>query len=153
MYDELIKNLRKMQSHEYCVLVSIDGFPALQIVKQAADAIEELFASCKNFEAALKDSVEECEKLQLYVDLYKDLTEKSQKAATEFKQQLQKSEEDNVNLTGWIAEEHAKHLWIPVTERLPDENDVVLITDSLDVGTGYLIKGKDMTDIVKKVTK
>lgn len=42
MYDELIKNLRKMQSHEYCVIVSIDGFPAMQIVKQAADAIEEL---------------------------------------------------------------------------------------------------------------
>ena len=31
--------------------------------------------------------------------------------------------------------------WIPVTERLPDENDVVLITDSLDVGTGYLVHG------------
>lgn len=42
MYEELVKNLRKMQSHEYCVLVSIDGFPAMQIVKQAADAIEDL---------------------------------------------------------------------------------------------------------------
>ena len=35
----------------------------------------------------------------------------------------------------------SKPKWIPVTERLPDENDVVLITDSLDVGTGYLIHG------------
>ena len=29
------------------------------------------------------------------------------------------SEVDATNLTGWLAEEHAKHLWIPVTERLP----------------------------------
>ena len=34
-----------------------------------------------------------------------------------------------------------KPKWIPVTERLPDENDVVLITDSINVGTGYLIHG------------
>lgn len=30
------------------------------------------------------------------------------------------SEVDNTNLTGWLAEEHARHLWIPVTERLPE---------------------------------
>ena len=30
------------------------------------------------------------------------------------------SEVDATNLTGWLAEEHAKHLWIPVTERLPE---------------------------------
>lgn len=37
--------------------------------------------------------------------------------------------------------EWRKNQWIPVEERLPDENDVVLITDSLDVGTGYLVHG------------
>ena len=36
------------------------------------------------------------------------------------------SEVDNTNLTGWLAEEHAKHLWIPVTERLPDKDQTVL---------------------------
>lgn len=40
---------------------------------------------------------------------------------------------------GVLAEQPST--WIPVTEQLPDENDVVLITDSLDVGTGYLIHG------------
>lgn len=29
------------------------------------------------------------------------------------------SEVDNTNLTGLLAEEHAKHMWILVTERLP----------------------------------
>ena len=62
MYDELIKNLRKMQSHEYCVLVSIDGFPAMQTVKQAADAIEELqkdLERSKDFEAFWQHEAEE----------------------------------------------------------------------------------------------
>lgn len=113
MYDELIKRLRECTAE-------MNGEKTLW--HQAADAIEELLASCNNYEAALKDSVEEYEKLQQYADLYEDLTEKSQKVATELKQQLQKSEEDNVNLTGWLAEEHAKHLWIPVTERLPEED-------------------------------
>ena len=48
-------------------------------------------------------------------------------AIEELQKQLQKSEEDNVNLTGWLAEEHAKHLWIPVTERLPDYDEDVLV--------------------------
>ena len=47
-------------------------------------------------------------------------------AIEELQKQLQKSEEDNVNLTGWLAEEHAKHLWIPVTERLPEVRTWVL---------------------------
>lgn len=154
MYDELIKVLRTCSDpNSYCEDCAyyekcFKSEERFSITDPAADAIEELLASCGNFEAALKDSVEECEKLQQYVDLYKDLTEKSQKVATELKQQLQKSEEDNVNLTGWLAEENAKlcqHYirndhdrgddslcdkwmcevkslpkWIPVTERLPD---------------------------------
>ena len=111
MYDELIKNLRKMQSHEYCVLVSIDGFPAMQSVKQAADAIEEL------------------------------------------EKQLREEKVDNVNLTGWLAEEHAKaedfenklnlwrqgkiSRWIPVTERLPEYMENVLVTDGVFSGMGW----------------
>ena len=161
MYDELIKVLRTCSDpNSYCEDCAyyekcFHSEERFSITDPAADAIEELLASCKNFESALKDSVEECEKLQIYVDLYKDLTEKSQKVATELKQQLQKSEEDNVNLTGWLAEEHAKQCphyirnvhdrgddslcdkwmcevaslpkWIPVTERLPDEGEIVLI--------------------------
>lgn len=37
------------------------------------------------------------------------------------------SEVDNTNLTGWLAEEHAKHLWIPVSERLPEESGDYLV--------------------------
>ena len=59
-------------------------------------------------------------------------------AIENLQKQLQKSEVDNINLTGWLAEEHAKaedfenrlnlwrqdkiRRWISVTERLPDEN-------------------------------
>lgn len=165
MYDELIERLKA--SCESCKLwdgykCCLKGECSAQKSLQAADAIEELLASCKNFEAALKDSVEECEKLQQYADLYKDLTEKSQKVAMELKQQFQKSEEDNVNLTGWLAEEHANQCpyyirnvhdrgddslctkwecevkalpkWIPVTERLPEENGHYLVHA---VGNGY----------------
>lgn len=41
------------------------------------------------------------------------------------------SEVDNTNLTGWLAEEHAKHLWIPMTERLPEEGEFVLVYGDL----------------------
>lgn len=37
------------------------------------------------------------------------------------------SEVDATNLTGWLAEEHAKHLWIPVEERLPETGVDVLV--------------------------
>ena len=36
-------------------------------------------------------------------------------------------EVDNINLTGWLAEEHAKHQWIPVSERLPEKYTRVLV--------------------------
>ena len=42
-------------------------------------------------------------------------------AIEELSKKYLESEVDNTNLTGWLAEEHAKHLWIPVTERLPEE--------------------------------
>ena len=92
----------------------------------------------------------------------KTLWHQAANAIEELQKQLREEKVDNVNLTGWLAEEHAKldiaeieniklkeefakyrkkYWWIPVTVRLPDENDVVLITDSLDVGTGYLIHG------------
>ena len=69
----------------------------------------------------------------------------------ELQKQLQKSEEDNVNLTGWLAEEHAKHLWIPVTERLPEYMKNVLVTDGIDVGMGWydIYKRRD-TGIIDK---
>ena len=48
---------------------------------------------------------------------------KDMRAAADAIEELSKkylaAEIDNTNLTGLLAEEHAKHLWIPVTE----END------------------------------
>lgn len=38
------------------------------------------------------------------------------------------SEVDATNLTGWLAEEHAKHLWIPMTERLPEIMHTVIVS-------------------------
>lgn len=42
MYEELVKNLREMEDCNNCVIASTEGFNAMQIVRQAADAIEEL---------------------------------------------------------------------------------------------------------------
>ena len=84
-----------------------------------------------------------------------DLMHEAADAIEELQKQLQKSEEDNVNLTGWLAEEHAKQCphyirnihdrgddslcdkwvcevkslpkWIPVTERLPVRGKKVLV--------------------------
>lgn len=52
---------------------------------------------------------------------------KAADAIEDLQKQLRKSEADNVNLTGWLAEEHAKHLWIPVAERLPDHHGHYLV--------------------------
>ena len=46
-YAELVNNLRKMQSTEYCAIASATDFPAIQIALDAADAIEELLAFAK----------------------------------------------------------------------------------------------------------
>ena len=51
---------------------------------------------------------------------------KAADAIDDLQKKLQDSENDNINLTGWLAEEHAKHLWIPVTERLPERNGFYL---------------------------
>ena len=48
-------------------------------------------------------------------------------AIEELQENLKKSELDNINLTGWLAEEHAKHQWIPVTERLPKKDQEVFV--------------------------
>ena len=61
-------------------------------------------------------------------------------AIEDLQKQLQKSEEDNVNLTGWLAEEHAKHLWIPVTERLPENGVHVLLSCKCGAGA-YVCDG------------
>lgn len=38
-------------------------------------------------------------------------------------------------------EQLSKPRWIPVTERLPEIRKVVLITDGIDVGTGWMNQG------------
>ena len=83
MYDELIKRLRV--SCESCKLwdgykCCLKGECSAQKSLQAADTIEEL---------------------QLYMDLYKDLTEKGEKIARE------------------VIDKYPK--WVPVTVRLPEE--------------------------------
>ena len=62
MYDELIKNLRKVESGEYCAIASTEDFPVMQFVKDAADAIEELqkdLERSKDFEAFWQHEAEE----------------------------------------------------------------------------------------------
>lgn len=56
-----------------------------------------------------------------------DVLMKAADAIEELSKKYLASEVDNTNLTGWLAEEHAKHLWIPVTERLPEEGIFVLV--------------------------
>lgn len=58
-------------------------------------------------------------------------------AIEELEKQLREEKVDNINLTGWLAEEHAKHLWIPVTERLPEYMENVLVTDGVFSGMGW----------------
>lgn len=96
MYNELIKRLRV--SCESCKLwdgykCCLKGECSAQKSLQAADTIEEL---------------------QLYVDLYQDLTEKGEKVARE------------------VIDKYPK--WMPVTERLPEENGHYLVHA---VGNGY----------------
>lgn len=72
----------------------------------------------------------------MYEELVKDLRENHDKyfardmeaadAIEELWKKYLASEVDATNLTGWLAEEHAKHLWIPVTERLPEKDQTVL---------------------------
>lgn len=57
----------------------------------------------------------------------KTLWHQAADAIEELEKKLREEKVDNVNLTGWLAEEHAKHLWIPVTERLPDVFKHVLV--------------------------
>lgn len=81
MYDELIKRLRNMATSDGNIKSNYIGLTLLQ----AADAIEEL---------------------QLYVDLYKDLTEKGEKVARK------------------VIDKYPR--WIPVTKRLPEDRKMVL---------------------------
>lgn len=56
-----------------------------------------------------------------------ELFAKAADAIEELSKKYLASEVDNINLTGWLAEEHAKHLWIPVTERLPTIDQEVIV--------------------------
>lgn len=48
-------------------------------------------------------------------------------AVEELRKMYLDSKMDNINLTGWLAKEHTKHLWIPCSERLPEDKERVLI--------------------------
>lgn len=142
MYEELVKRLRRCEQFRCreCEYEKINGCRS-KLNKEAADAIE---------------------KLQAYADLYRDggetamrVVEQYNARIEELQKQLQKSEADNVNLTGWLAEEHANNCphyirnvhdrgddslcdkfkcevnalpkWIPVTERLPDKPGIYAV--------------------------
>lgn len=67
----------------------------------------------------------------------KTLWHQAADAIEELQKQLREEKVDNVNLTGWLAEEHAMHLWIPVTERLPEEYEYVLCKTDYGMEVGY----------------
>lgn len=50
---------------------------------------------------------------------------------------FQSAEKDNAKLTAWYVEKCNKHKWIPVTERLPDNQCDVLCDDEGRVVVGY----------------
>ena len=56
-----------------------------------------------------------------------ELLDKAADAIDKLQSQLREEKYYNVNLTGWMTEEHAKNLWIPVSERLPGPGEVVLV--------------------------
>lgn len=103
MYDELVKNLRKVESGEYCAVASTEDFPVMQFVKDAADAIEELQKDLKR----LKD----------FVAFWQHEAEEA----------LKKFQVAISN----------KPRWIPVTERLPEYMENVLVTDGVFSGMGW----------------
>jgi len=82
----------------------------------------------------MNDYAELVEDLRLYMnDGTDDIRRQAADAIEELSKKYRDSEVDNTSLTGWLAEEHAKHLWIPVTERLPEheygESTSVLTVD------------------------
>lgn len=85
----------------------------------------ELPAHCECYE-----SCDECDKQDLCATFTNEsIITKAGEAAEAIEELWKKylaSEVDNTNLTGWLAEEHAKHLWIPVTQRLPEKYEVVI---------------------------
>lgn len=47
--------------------------------------------------------------------------------------ELRKEMVDNINLTGQLVEEHAKHQWISIKDRLPSQDGYYLVAYKLDV--------------------
>ena len=103
-YEELVAELRKMQSVEYCVITSVENLPAIRIVQEAADAIEQLqkdLERSKEYEAFWeKEANEALRKFQVAIA--------------------------------------SKPRWIPVTERLPEEDCHVLAYYGFNRGDGHL---------------
>lgn len=111
MYDELVKRLKEDKSWVEQGTTQTEHEIA-EHIQQAADAIEELTGF-----------VQEAERDR---DEYRERLDKANDAIEKLSKKYLASEVDNTNLTGWLAEEHAKNRWIPVTERLPEEYKDVL---------------------------
>ena len=108
MYDELIKALYEGAEFLECSTPGIKNSFA-KMCHNAADAIEELSKVVKH----------QAEILHRYGG----------------ETGIRQSAEMNDSLLRLLQ---AQPRWIPVTERLPDYDEVVQITDGIDVGHGYL---------------
>lgn len=87
----------------------------------------------------MTDYTELVKSLRIYAnDETDEIRAKAADAIEVLQKQLLDSEVDNINLTGWLAEEHAKHLWVSCDERLPEMGEIVLLFDGKDVGDGFL---------------
>ena len=118
---------------ELDVLDGIAGYRPVCIVCSECNIISCAgFPYCPNCGARM-DGTEMYKKLiaelrEYWNDGTEEIRGEAADAIEELQKQLREEKVDNVNLTGWLAEEHAKHLWIPVTERLPDDRtDVVAV--------------------------
>lgn len=126
-YSELVKSLRICVKSTDCIgcIKNADGtefgckpLGDSELVLDAADAIEELQSRA---ESLMADAM-----------LWEDMARDCKARCEELQKQLQKSEADNVNLTGWLAEEHAKncpHYIRNVHDRGDDSFCDVLMTE------------------------
>ena len=62
-------------------------------------------------------------------------------AIEELHKQLDNAEIENIKLREEFAKYRAKHRWIPVTERLPEESGSYLIVDGRTISEAYYGKG------------
>ena len=83
----------------------------------------------------------ECSKCGFYQDgaCRNTLMKQAADAIEKLWELFRSAEKDNAKLTAWYVEKCNKHKWIPVTERLPEEN-----------GSYLIVNGETVTKIVSE---